>query len=48
MIVLRTKIRGFKANTLRNVGGNLATNRYFKFEKREGRDVKIIVTKKNY
>lgn len=48
MITTRTKVREFKAVTNKNIPTRIATRHYFAYQETDGRELKLIVTKKNF
>ena len=46
MLITRTKVRGFKSVTFKNMPARIATRHYFAYQGAEGREIKIIITKK--
>ena len=48
MLTTRTKVRGFKAVTIKNIPTRIATRHYFAYQKAEGREIKIVLTKKSF
>ena len=46
MLITRTKVRGFKTVTIKNMPARIATRHYFAYQGVEGREIKIITTKK--
>ena len=46
MLITRTKIRGFKAVTIKDISTRIATRHYFAYQGVEGREIKLITTKK--
>jgi len=48
MLITRTKVRGFKAVTNKNIPARIATRHYFAYQEVEGRELKIITTKKTF
>ena len=48
MLITSTKIRGFKAVTIKNIPTRIATRHYFAYQEAEGREIKIVLTKKSF
>lgn len=48
MLITRTKVRGFKAVTIKNIPTRIATRHYFAYQEVEGREIKIVLTKKSF
>ena len=48
MLITRTKVRGFKAVTIKDIPTRIATRHYFAYQGVEGREIKLIVTKKHF
>lgn len=48
MLITRTKVRGFKAVTIKNIPTRIATRHYFAYQEAEGREIKIVLTKKSF
>ena len=48
MVITRTKVRGFKAVTNRDIPTRIATRHYFAYQGVEGRELKLITTKKTF
>ena len=48
MLITRTKVRGFKAATFKGIPTRIAIRHYFAYQKREGREIKLIITKKTF
>ena len=46
MLITKTKVRGFKAVTIKDIPTRIATRHYFAYQEVEGREIKLIVTKK--
>ena len=46
MLITRTKVRGFRAVTNKDIPTRIATRHYFSYQGVEGREVKLITTKK--
>ena len=46
MLITRTKVRGFKAVTIKDIPTRIATRHYFAYQGVEGREIKLITTKK--
>lgn len=46
MLITRTKVRGFKAVTIKDIPTRIATRHYFAYQEVEGREIKLIITKK--
>lgn len=48
MLTTRTKVRGFKAVTIKDIPTHIATRHYFAYQEVEGREIKLIITKKTF
>ena len=48
MLITRTKLRGFRAVTIKNMPTRIATRHYFTYQGVEGREIKIIITKRSF
>ena len=48
MLTTRTKVRGFKAVTIKDIPTRIATRHYFAYQEVEGREIKIVLTKKSF
>lgn len=48
MLITRTKVRGFKAVTNRDIPARIATRHYFAYQGVEGREIKLIITKRTF
>ena len=48
MLITRTKVRGFKAVTIKDIPTRIATRHYFAYQGVEGREIKLITTKKPF
>ena len=48
MLITRTKVRGFKAVTNKNIPTRSAKRHYFTYQGVEGREIKLIITKKTF
>ena len=46
MLTTRTKVRGFKPVINEDIPTYIAIRHYFGYQEREGREIKLIVTKK--
>ena len=47
MLITRTKVRGFKPVTIEDIPTRIATKHYFKYKGVEGREIKLIISKKS-
>ena len=45
MLITKTKVRGFKAVTIKDIPTRIATRHYFAYQGVEGREIKLITTK---
>lgn len=48
MLITRTKVRGFKAVINKNIPTRIATRHYFAYQGVEGREIKLITTKRTF
>ena len=48
MLITRTKVRGFKMVTFKNMPARIATRHYFAYQGVEGREIKLITTKRTF
>ena len=48
MLITKTKIRGFKAVTIKNIPTRIATRHYFAYQEVVGREIKLITTKRTF
>lgn len=48
MLITKTKVRGFKAVTIKDIPTRIATRHYFAYQGVEGREIKLITTKKTF
>lgn len=48
MLITRTKVRGFKAVNIKNIPTRIATRHYFAYQEVEGREIKLITTKRTF
>ena len=48
MIITRTKVKGFKPVTMKEIPAKMTTRHYFAYQGKIGRNFKIIVTKKPF
>lgn len=48
MLITRTKVRGFRAVINKNIPTRIATRHYFAYQGVEGREIKIVLTKKSF
>lgn len=48
MLITRTKIKGFKPVTIKEIPTKIAIKHYLIYEKMTGRDIKLIVTKRTF
>ena len=48
MLITKTKVRGFKAVTIKDVTTRIATRHYFAYQGVEGREIKLITTKRTF
>ena len=46
MLITKTKVRGFKAVIIKDIPTRIATRHYFAYQEVEGREIKLIITKK--
>lgn len=46
MLITRTKVRGFKPVTMKEIPTKIAIRHYLIYQKITGRDIKLIVTKR--
>ena len=48
MLITRTKVRGFRAVINKNIPTRIATRHYFAYQGVEGREIKLITTKRTF
>ena len=48
MLITKTKVSGFKAVTIKDIPTRIATKHYFAYQEVEGREIKLIITKKTF
>lgn len=48
MLITKTKVRGFKPVINKNISTRIATRHYFAYQEVEGRELKLIITKKTF
>ena len=48
MLITRTKVRGFRPVTNKNISKHIATRHYFAYQEVEGREIKLITTKRTF
>ena len=48
MLITRTKVRGFRPGTNKNIPTRIATRHYFAYQGVEGREIKLITTKRTF
>ena len=48
MLITRTKVREFKAVTIKDIPTRIATRHYFAYQEVKGREIKLIITKKTF
>lgn len=48
MLITKTKVRGFRTVINKNIPTRIATRHYFAYQGVEGREIKLITTKRTF